>query len=121
VIEPSDKAVPIDVFCVENGRWAGRGAETTTSQLGSAGFNANQSLVVSQSASVEQLAKEAKGGKFVASVGQLNKDSRIAVQQSGNQQKVWEEVGKANSKVGNKSDSGNFAENYFLTRYSEGS
>ena len=113
VIEPSNNAVPIDVFCVENGRWAGRGAETTTSQLGSAGFNANQSLVVSQSASIEQLAKEAKGGKFVASVGQLNKDSRIAVQQTGNQQKVWEEVGKANSKVGNKSDSGNFAENYF--------
>jgi hypothetical protein len=113
VIDSSDKPMPIDVFCVENGRWAGRSTDDTTSQLGSGGFNANQSLVVSRSASVEQLAKEAKSGKFVASVGQLNKDARIAVQQTGDQQKVWEKVGKANSKVGNKSSSSNFAENYF--------
>ena len=113
VIDSSDKPVPIDVFCVENGRWAGRSTDDIASQLGSGGFNASQSVVVSQSASVDQLAKEAKGGKFIASVGQLNKDARIAVQQTGDQQKVWEEVGKANSKVGNKSSSSDFAENYF--------
>jgi hypothetical protein len=113
VIDSGNKPVPIDVFCVENGRWAGRSTEAIASQLGSGGFNASQSLVVSQSASVDQLAKDAKDGKFIASVGQLNKDARIAVQQAGDQQKVWEEVGKTNSKVGNKSTSSDFAENYF--------
>jgi hypothetical protein len=113
VIDSSNKAVPIDVFCVEQGRWAGRSLETTTAQLGSAEFNHSQSLVVRQSASVNELAKESKSGKFVAGVGQLNKDSRLAVQQSQAQGKVWDEVAKANSKVGNKSESGNFAENYF--------
>jgi hypothetical protein len=38
---------------------------------------------------------------------------RRAVQPAGAQGKVWEEVAKTNSKVRNKSDSGNFAENYF--------
>jgi hypothetical protein len=68
---------------------------------------------VSQTAPVEQLAKEAERGRFIASVGQLNKDSRLAVQDSGAQGKVWEEVAKTNSKVGNRSGSGNFAANYF--------
>jgi hypothetical protein len=98
---------------VEHGRWSGRSLETTTSQLGSEEFNRNQSLVVSQTAPVEQLAKEAERGRFIASVGQLNKDSRLAVQESGAQGKVWEEVAKTNSKVGNRSGSGNFAANYF--------
>ena len=79
--------MPIDVFCVEHGRWEGRSVATTTSQLGSTEFNGNHSLIVSQTAPVDELAKEAKGGKFVASVGQLNKDSRLAVQGSGAQGK----------------------------------
>ncbi len=113
VIDSDAKAVPVDVFCVEHGRWAGRGLEATTSQVGSADFNRSQSLVVSQTATVEQLAKESQSGKFIAGVGQLNKDARVAVQQSKNQSKVWDEVAKTNAKVGNKSQTANFAENYF--------
>jgi ARG/rhodanese/phosphatase superfamily protein len=113
VIAPNDKAVPIDVFCVEHGRWAGRSAATTTSQFGSAESNANLSLVVSGTAAVPELAKQAEQGQFIASVGQLNKDSRLAVQHSAEQGKVWEEVAKTNSKTGNRSGSGNFAANYF--------
>jgi hypothetical protein len=113
VIDATGRPVPIEVFCVEHGRWEGRSLERTSAQLGSAEFNRSQSLAVSQSSTVDELAKESNSGKFIASVGQLNKESRRAVQESQAQGKVWEEVGKANSKVGNKSDSGNFAENYF--------
>ena len=113
VIDSTDRPVPIEVFCVEHGRWEGRSLERTSAQLGSAEFNRSQSLAVSQSSTVDELAKESNKGQFIASVGQLNKESRRAVQESQAQGKVWEEVGKTNSKVGNESDSGNFAENYF--------
>ena len=113
VIASDGKATPIDVFCVEQGRWTGRSLDATSSQFGSAEFNRNHSVVVSQTGSVAELANEAKSGRFVASVGQLNKDSRLAVQQTGAQGKVWEEVRKTNSKLGNKSDSSDFAANYF--------
>jgi hypothetical protein len=113
VIAPSTKPVPIDVFCVEHGRWSGRSLEGTTSQLAAANeINENLSLPGLRSIPVDQLAKEAQGGKFVASAGQLSKDARLAVQQSGAQGKVWGEVAKTNSKVGNRSGSGNFAANY---------
>jgi hypothetical protein len=113
VIDSTDRPVPIEVFCVEHGRWEGRSHERTSAQLGSAEFNRSQSLAVSQSSTVDELAKESNSGKFIASVGQLNKESRRAVQESRAQGKVWEEVGKTNAKVGNGSESGNFAENYF--------
>jgi hypothetical protein len=115
VIDSSDKPVPIDVFCVEQGRWGGRGTAGYASQLAAAhDFNSNLSLAVSatHAAPVEELAKEAQQGKFVASLGQLSKDGRLAVQQAGDQGKVWDEVAKQNSKVGNESESSNFAENY---------
>jgi hypothetical protein len=67
---------------------------------------------VSASESVEGLAEEAQRGTFVASVGQLNKDARLAVQEDGAQTKVWDEVAKTNAKTGIDSDSGNFAANY---------
>jgi hypothetical protein len=112
-IDSSEKPVPIDVFCVEHGRWAGRSVPTTSSQLAAAAdFDSSLSLVVSETATVEELAEEAKEGKFVASVGQLNKDARLAVQEAGAQEKVWEEVAKTNSKVGNDSESSNFAAAY---------
>jgi hypothetical protein len=114
VIDSSESPVPIEVFCVEHGRWEGRGIEATTAQLASsAAYGANLSLVVSQTATVEELAKEAQNGKFIASVGQLNKDTRLAVEESGAQAAVWDEVAKTNSKIGNESESGNFAAAYF--------
>jgi hypothetical protein len=120
VIDSSEKPVPIEVFCVEHGRWADRGIEATTAQLAStASYGANLSLVVSRTASVEELAKEAQTGKFIASVGQLNKDTRLAVQHSGAQDKVWDEVAKSNSKIGNESESGNFAATYFSSEITE--
>ena len=117
VIDSSDKAVPIDVFCVEHGRWGGRGAAGYASQLAAAAdFDSNLSLVVSQTQApavpVEELAKQAQQGKFVASLGQLSKDGRLAVQHASDQSKVWDEVSKQNLKVGNTSGSDNFAENY---------
>jgi hypothetical protein len=122
VIDSSDKPVPIDVFCVEQGRWGGRGIEGYAAQLNSArAFDSNLSLVVSQTgtADVDTLAKEAQSGKFVASLGSLSKDGRLAVQQEGVQGRVWDEVAKQNSKVGNDSSSSNFAENYASKEVSE--
>jgi hypothetical protein len=115
VIDSSDKPVPIDVFCVEQGRWGGRSVASTASQLtAAADFDSNLSLVVSatHAVNIDERAKEAQQGKFVASLGHLSKDGRLAVQQDGAQGRVWEEVAKHNFKVGNESESENFAANY---------
>lgn len=119
VIESSDKPVPVDVFCVEHGRWGGRSVADTTSQLAAANrFHPNLSLVTSATQSVEELAEDAHKGKFVASVGHVSKDVRMAVQTQG-QGQVWDEVGKANAKIGNESQSESFAENYTSGEFAE--
>jgi ARG and Rhodanese-Phosphatase-superfamily-associated Protein domain len=70
VIASSEKPVLIDVFCVERGRWGSRSLASFTSQLTAAGaLEENLSVVVSSTVAVEELAKEAQRGKFVASVG----------------------------------------------------
>jgi hypothetical protein len=51
-------------------------------------------------------------GKFIGSVGNVNKAARIAVQGDKNQQKVWDKVAEINSKNRNTAESGDFAGNY---------
>ena len=120
VIASSEASVPVDVFCVEQGRWHGRSVESTAGYLAAAVEpTGNLSLVISATQSVNELAEDSRQGKFVASVGQLNKDARLAVQQAGEQGKVWEEVAKTNSKVGNDSSSDNFAANYMSAEFAK--
>lgn len=114
VIQASPEPVPIEVYCVEPGRWSGRSVADTSQMLANAGeFPGNLSLVVSQHQDLQQLSEQAQRGEFVTSVGQLNKNVRLAVQQTQNQNTVWDEVAKTNAQTGNATETGNFAANYF--------
>jgi ARG and Rhodanese-Phosphatase-superfamily-associated Protein domain len=113
VVAPDQKPVPLDVFCVEHGRWGGRAAETYAGILPTAGegepiagFAANLSLDVAQTAEV------ANAGKFVGSIGNLNAHGRVAVLKDKNQSKVWDEVAKQNTKNTVESTTGTFTSNY---------
>ena len=112
VIQPGVEPVRIDAYCVEQGRWSGRHIETTTEHLAASAEMANLSLVVSQTEDEKDLAQRSRRGEFIASAGQLNKDSRLAVNGKQGQGKVWEEVAKANAKVDNRDEAGDFAATY---------
>jgi len=103
VIAPTGKPVPIDVFCVEHGRWGMRDVTAASLVLDE---------VADESADAEALASEANSGKFVAQAGSLSKLSRLAVQAGEGQQKVWDEVAKANDASGVNWSSGAFTANY---------
>jgi hypothetical protein len=130
VIAPTGEPVEIDVFCVEHGRWGGKGIDTTVAQLsalresasaqsweevGGPGsveeFPQNLSLRVD----LTQAAKEADEGKFVASAGALSKSGRVAAQHEKSQSKVWEEVAEANAKGNITIRSGAFTGQYVET------
>jgi hypothetical protein len=113
VVMPDQKPVPLDVFCVEHGRWGGRDLLTyenmflSTDQSGPIqGFSANLSLVVSETADFTN------SGKFVGSAGSLNKSARIAVQNNQDQQKVWDEVASENAKNRVQPPTGTFVSYY---------
>jgi hypothetical protein len=124
VIAPTKEPVPIEVFCVEHGRWGQRDHAELASYLENAtsgqisGFPAQLSLIVSQTQDddpeslTEVAAAEAKAGKFIGSVGSLSKSTRLAVQSDKQQDKVWEEVAIDNAKSGVRSASGAFTGNY---------
>jgi hypothetical protein len=114
VIAPDGKPTPIDVFCVERGRWGGReGSETMTLLSTAAQNEANAGTVVlSDGAAPSDAAQQAAQGKFVASVGSVNADTRRVVQQTAKQDDVWNEVAKNNAKSGVQVASGAFTHNY---------
>lgn len=103
VIAPTGEPVPIDVFCVEQGRWGAREMAAATMIL---------YPVAGESADAEALASEANSGKFVAKAGNLGKSGRVAVQAGEGQQKVWNEVANANSASGLNWATGAFTANY---------
>jgi hypothetical protein len=132
VIAPSDKPVEVEVFCVEHGRWGGKGQSETIEQLaalassaravtwsetgGGEGeikpFPANLSITVEQRQVIHEKAAAADKGNFVVSAGALSKDARLAAQHAKNQGKVWDEVASANAKSGVKIQSGAFTGQY---------
>lgn len=114
VIAPHSEPTRVPVYCVEHGRWGDKGAEETVSQLQSAGGRAvvGASVAVNGDVSLDKLAQEADQGKFVASVGQLGKSGRVAVQEAKDQSAVWEKVAETNTKSGVQPDSGSFTANY---------
>ena len=103
VIAPTGEPVPIDVYCVEHGRWGARDVTIASLVIGE---------VADEAADAESLAAEADKGKFVAQAGNLSKASRLAVQTGEGQQKVWEEVARANSESGVAWSSDAFTANY---------
>jgi ARG/rhodanese/phosphatase superfamily protein len=116
VIPPSKTPTAIDVFCVEHGRWGTRDDAEYSSYLSAATENQARAASVAIQApdrtSARELTMHANSGKFIGSVGSLNKASRLAVQKGEGQQSVWEEVSKENAKGGVKADSGAFTGNY---------
>jgi len=118
VIAPDGKPTPINVFCVEHGRWAARASSELSALLRSAQSNStlNPSVAVSggERANVAALSIDAAQGKFVGSVGNLSKQSRLALQGSKNQSAVWNEVGNTNGMNRTRYGSGAFTGNYTL-------
>ncbi len=134
VIAQSQEPVEIEVFCVEHGRWGAPDVqnlslvisqtqsvenearrESVSLASGDAVRIRRQEGVVDtqyQAELAQELAKQARSGKFIGSVGNVNKETRIAVQEGKGQSAVWEEVGKENDKSGVKADSGTFTGQY---------
>lgn len=120
VIQPGTEPVPIEVFCVEHGRWGQRGVTGTREFLAAARENSvrGESVAVAgdtgEAESLGAVADTADSGKFVASVGNVDKRTRMAVQASKLQSEVWQEVSRANA-VGNAdNESDTFVANYAL-------
>lgn len=113
VIANDGKPMPIEVFCVEQGRWGGREAGATADLISMAQENvANAGSVTVASPAPAQAGEQASQGKFVASVGNLGKEGRVAVQHAKQQGEVWDKVASANAKSGVQVESGAFTHNY---------
>ncbi len=106
IICSSDKPVPIDAYCVEHGRWSGRGqSQTAVVLLSLAGDAIDEEAV-------NRLSAQADSGKFVASAGNLGKKGRLAVQADKSQSAVWNQVDLANAMANVQTSSGTFTANY---------
>ena len=109
VVKPDKKrSVPIEVFCVEEGRWGARSEDDTIEQL----QVADAINVQNGRLSPQEKAKLANDGQFVASFGNVTNSVRKAAQFDKQQSKVWEEVADVNSQSGVASPSTAFTKNY---------
>jgi hypothetical protein len=111
VLQPNDNPVPVDVFCVEHGRWGGRAPAQTEDFIANATAASSGGFALAV-AEENQAAAEANRGKFIASVGALNKPARLAVQASKDQDTVWESVANVNTANGIEIETGAFTGNY---------
>ena len=102
-VAPTGKPVPIDVFCVEHGRWHARDTDESASLY--------VTLEVSP-AQAQKMADAAKQGYFGGTAGPLSKAARVAVQSEKNQQAVWDNVAKNNEALRVESESGTFTRSY---------
>ncbi len=109
LVEASGQPITIPVYCVERGRWSERDVAQNVGYLGSVQANEPAPLPREQ---LQKLAEAANDGKFVRSAGVVTKDVRLAVQGEMNQDKVWDEVAKANGKNGARSQSSAFTANF---------
>jgi hypothetical protein len=103
VIAATGEPVDLGVYCVEHGRWGMRDAAVNEAVF---------SLLDADLDADGVLAAEANEGKFVAKAGTLSKSSRLAVQGADGQQKVWDEVDKANAASKVNWSSAAFTANY---------
>ncbi|HEV7999066.1 MAG TPA: DUF6569 family protein [Planctomycetaceae bacterium] len=102
-IAPTGKPVPIDVFCVEHGRWRARDNDESAS------------LYVALEASpadAQRIADADKQGRFGFTAAPLGKAGRVAVQSDKSQQAVWDNVSKNNEALRVESESGTFTRSY---------
>jgi hypothetical protein len=112
IIPPGKKPVAIDVYCVEQGRWAARNNGETITALALLSDGSGHDRAAASAQAREKLAEEAKHGKFVAHAGSLSKAGRAAVQGAQDQGEVWSKVAQANAATANRSASSDFTANY---------
>ena len=113
VIAPTGKPIPVDVFCVEQQRWHDRDAEETVAQLAAASSgHLRETISVEEDADADVAVNGIPAGKFIASVGNLNKGARLALNRSKEQGEVWNEVAKQNAKTMVAGESATFSANY---------
>ena len=102
ILASSDKPVPIDVFCVEHGRWSGR-ALAQTEAVAAAALELHGAVAGNDDSNrdggpeLESTVKKANKGQFITSIGSLNIQGRLAVQGGQSQQMVWDSVAQTNS------------------------
>jgi hypothetical protein len=108
ILAATGKPVPVDVYCVEHGRWAGRGHLESVEIVGALQDASDED----GDEKVEQAAFEARTGKFVVTAGTLSKGSRLAAQAGEGQGAVWDKVAQANAASGVQPDSGAFTANF---------
>jgi len=102
VIAPTGEPVPINVFCVEHGRWGARDLAVSTKLY----------CALHDTDDPEAVAHKANQGEFVGKAGNLGKSGRVAVQCDKNQQKVWDDVELANRQTQAVSETGAFTANF---------
>jgi len=103
-IAPTAKPVPIDVFCVEHGRWHARGNDESASLY--------VALEATDTLKAKALAVQALQGGFARTAAPLGKAARVAVQSEKSQQAVWDNVAKNNAALRVDSESGTFTRSY---------
>ncbi len=106
IVMADKKPVPVNVYCVEQGRWQGRAPSTQAPMLACL-MSADM-----DEETVEKLAAEANAGKFVAGAGSLNQYSRYTVQSGKGQYAVWNDVEAANAAAGVQNATSAFTFNY---------
>lgn len=115
VIAPSKQPVPIDVFCVEHGRWQDRVPLETAkiADVATSSSPAAESIALSDTNPVSA-SQQAASGKFAGSVGNVSKEARLALQGKKSQQSVWDRVAQTNQSSGMRAmaGSGAFTGNY---------
>src|SRR5262245_20990346 len=109
ILAANGKPVPVDVYCVEHGRWGGRSQSDAFAVLGAFHLSSSEA---DDAETVSRAAFESSQGKFVASAGTLSKKSRLAAQSGEGQQSVWDNVAATNASSGVRPNSGAFTANY---------
>ena len=110
VVQPTRKPVPIDVYCVEHGRWHNRSQEQYAAVLASDALMSNPALPPQWPAAPPAVWMPARRKPTPASSWPASAASArtrgLAVIYNNDQGKVWDEVAKANAASGARTDSG---------------
>jgi hypothetical protein len=116
IIMASDKPVPVKVFCVEAGRWHGKGEDEAVAELAPLVNSPGEQV---DEHKLRQLAKEARKGKFVVQAGNLNSAGRMAIVEEKDQGEVWGSVGSTNAASSVVSQTSAFTANYISAEVSK--